>query len=43
MAEMTATGFDPHALRSHAEAFATGRFESAFAGLVSEAVRGRAC
>jgi glycosyltransferase involved in cell wall biosynthesis len=43
MAEMMETGFDTHALRSHAEAFATGRFESAFAGLVCEALRGQAC
>ena len=43
MSEMMHTEFDRHVLRSHAETFATGRFETAFAGLVGEALRGQAC
>ena len=35
--------FDRRTLRSQAESFAVGRFESAFAGLVTDALNGRAC
>jgi glycosyltransferase involved in cell wall biosynthesis len=43
MRQLPSCAFDPLTLRSHAAAFGLGRFETAFAGLIADALHAPAC